>query len=94
MISVVASLKIKDGHQADFEAAAKKLMEAVAANEPDCHYYHFHRSDDPCVYVAVERYENMAAVENHGQSAHFKELGAALGPHMDGRPDIMRLEEI
>ena len=94
MISVVARLKVKDGQQAEFEAAARELAAAVNANEPDCHYYAFHRSDDPCVYVAVERYTDMAAVENHGQTAHFKELGAKLGPHMAGRPDVERLEEI
>ena len=94
MISVVASLPVKDGQQAEFEAAAKALAAAVNANEPGCHYYAFHRSDDPCVYVAVERYEDMDAVENHRNSAHFKELGAAMGPHMAGRPEVQRLEEI
>lgn len=94
MISVVAKLKVKDGHQQDFEAAARALAAAVNANEPDCHYYAFHKSDDPTVYVAVERYTDMAAVEHHGQTAHFKELGAKLGPFMDGRPEIERFEEI
>ena len=94
MISVVAKLTVKDGHQKDFEEAARALAAAVNANEPDCHYYAFHRSDDPLVYVAVERYTDMAAVEHHGQTEHFKELGAALGPHMAGRPEVARYEEI
>ena len=94
MISVVARLKIKEGMNAEFEEAARNLAAAVNANEPDCHYYAFHRSDDPTVYVAVERYTDMAAVEHHGQTDHFKELGAKMGPFMAGRPDVERLEEI
>jgi len=94
MPSIVAKLPVKDGQQAEFEAAAKALAEAVNANEPDCFFYAFHKSDDPCVYIAVERYKDMAAIENHRNSAHFKELGAKMGAHMAGRPDVMILQEI
>ena len=94
MISVVAKLPVKDGEQAGFEAAAKALAAAVNANEPGCEYYAFHKSDDPCVYVAVERYKDMDAVEAHRNSAHFKELGAAMGAFMAGRPEVDRYEEI
>ena len=39
MIGAVAELNIKDGSQADFEAAAKQLEAAVNANEPGVLYY-------------------------------------------------------
>lgn len=94
MISVVASIRVKEGEQEGFEEVALTLAGLVRENEPDCLYYALHRSEDPLVYVFVERYTDMDAIENHRNSAHFKEWGAKMGPHMDGRPDIMRLEEI
>lgn len=94
MISVVASIRVKDGEQEAFEEVARNLAGLVRENEPDCLYYALHRSEDPLVYVFVERYTDLDAIENHRKSAHFKEWGAKMGPHMDGRPDIMRLEEI
>ena len=39
MIAMLATLKVKEGHEADFEAAAKKLAEAVRANEPGNQLY-------------------------------------------------------
>lgn len=94
MISVVATIRIKDGEQAGFEEVARNLVGLVRENEPDCLYYALHRSDDPLAYVFVERYTGLDAIENHRNSAHFKEWGAKMAPHMAGRPEIMRLEEI
>ena len=35
-----------------------------------------------------------AAVEAHRNSDHFKTLGRAMGPFMDGRPELLRLQEV
>ena len=94
MIGVVATLKVKEGMSAEFEAAAKKLVEAVRANEPDCLLYALHRTDDPHTYVFMERYADDAALANHRGTSHFKELGGAMGPFMAGRPEVMRMTEV
>jgi len=94
MISVVAKIKVKDGQQAGFEEVALSLAEAVNKNEEGCLFYALHKSDDPTEYVFVERYTDMDAIEAHRESAHFKELGRKMGAFMDGRPDIMRVEQI
>jgi len=36
MLAVVATLKVKAGQEADFEAVAKQLVAQVNANEPGC----------------------------------------------------------
>ena len=94
MLGIVAKIKVKDGMQQQFEAAAGKLVTAVRANEPGCKLYALHRSEDPLVYVFMERYVDQAATEAHRASEHFKTLGREMGPFMDGKPEIMRLTEV
>jgi quinol monooxygenase YgiN len=94
MIAMVATLKVKEGHEAEFEAAAKKLCEAVRANEPGNHLYQLCKGDAPQTYYFIERYEDEAALAAHGASAHMKEHGGAMAPHMAGRPEILRLVEL
>ena len=94
MLGTVAKLKIKEGMQSQFEEVAKKLVAAVRANEPGCKLYALHRSEDPLVYVFMERYDDQAAVEAHRASDHFKTYGREMGQYMDGRPELMRLTEV
>jgi quinol monooxygenase YgiN len=94
MIAMVATLKIKEGHEADFEAAAKQLAAAVQANEPGNHLYQLCKGSEPQTYYFVERYESEEALAAHGASAHMKEHGGAMAPHMAGRPEILKLEEV
>jgi quinol monooxygenase YgiN len=94
MIAMLATLEVKEGHEADFEAAAKKLAEAVRANEPGCKLYQLCRGDAPQTYYFMERYESDEALAAHGGSDHMRKLGAAMGPHMAGRPKILKLTEL
>ncbi len=93
MIGIVATITIKDGENAGFEAAAKKLVAAVRANEPDCSLYALHKKDEN-TYVFMERYADWDAVEHHRGTEHFKTLGRAMGPFMAGAPDVLRMEEV
>lgn len=94
MLGIVAKIKVKEGMQQQFEAAAGKLVAAVRAKEPGCKLYALHRSEDPLVYVFMERYVDQAATEAHRASDHFKTLGREMGPFMDGKPEILRLTEV
>ena len=94
MLGVIATLRIKPGTNKEFEQAMGKLQEAVRANEPGNKLYVLHRTEDPTVYVMLERYENQAAIEAHRASAHFKDLGGKLGPYMAGRPEVKVMEEV
>lgn len=95
MIGVVAQIRIKAGEAAGFEDVAKKLVEAVNANEPGCKLYQlFKVQESDTDYVFMEQYEDQAAVEAHRASDHFKTFGAAMGPFMDGRPTIIRTNSV
>ena len=94
MLGVVATLKIKPGKEAEFEAVAKELVAKVNANEPGCKLYALHTSDTPGTYIFMERYVDQAAVEAHRGSDYFKTLGRKMGEYMDGRADVLRLKEV
>ncbi len=94
MIGVIATIKAKPGAGADFEAAAKKLVAAVNANEPGCLFYQLHRAEEPDTYVFLEGYEDEAALEAHRGTDHFKELGGAMGPFMAGRPTVQIMDGV
>jgi quinol monooxygenase YgiN len=94
MIGVVATLKIKAGQEAAFEAVAKELVEKVNANEKGCLLYALHKAEEPQTYVFMERYADQAAVEAHRAAPYFRELGRKMGEYMDGKPQILRLKEV
>jgi len=94
MLGVIATLKVKAGHEAEFEAVAKELVAKVRANEPGCALYALHRDEAAGAYVFMERYVDQAAVEAHRATDYFKALGRKMGEHLDGRPEVLRLREV
>ena len=94
MLATIATIKIKDGQEAQFEEIAKQLVAAVNANEPGCHLYTLNQGDEPLTYVVMERYADQAAADAHRASDHLRTLGRAMGAHMDGPPAVLRLQEV
>lgn len=90
-IGVIATLRVQPGKEADFEAAFAGLAAAVNADEPGNSYYRLFRTDETGTYKVLECYDDMAAVEAHRASTHFREIGARFGPWLASAPDIERL---
>ncbi len=90
-IGVIATLRVQSGKEADFEAAFAELAAAVNADEPGNSYYRLFRTDERGTYKVLECYDDMAAVEAHRASTHFREIGARFGPWLASVPDIERL---
>jgi quinol monooxygenase YgiN len=93
MIGIVATLKIKEGSGADFEAVASQLVEKVNANEDGVVYYDLYKEDDT-TYVFLERYKDQEAQDVHGKTDYFRELGAQMGGFMAGAPEIKVLQSV
>ncbi len=94
-IGVVATLKVQEGKEADFEAAFKTLREQVRANEPGNLQYDVTRSKaDAQTYVIMEQYASQDALDAHGKTDHFRAAGPALGATLAGAPDIQYLDII
>jgi len=95
MIGVVATLKVQDGKQGEFEAIFTDLAAKVRANEPGNVFYQLTKSRaDATVYKVLELYKDQEALSAHGQTDYFKAAGAKMGPCMGGRPEIEYLDAV
>ena len=95
MIGVVATLKVQDGKNAEFEAIFGELAEKVRANEPGALMYQLTKSrTDPNTYKVLELYKDQDALTHHGQTDYFRAIGARMGPCMGGRPEIEYLDAV
>ncbi len=95
MIGTVAELTVKEGSQADFEKAALELEAAVNANEPGILLYRLFKVQGASnKYVFMEEYRDAAAVEAHRAAEHFRRLGRAMGPFLEGAPVITRMDKV
>ena len=93
MIGLVVTLKVKDGKQEEFEGVARELIAAVRANEPGNAQYTLTRKQGSTTeYVFLEQYKSQADLDAHGKTAHYTTLAPKLGPCLDGRPDMIRLD--
>jgi len=89
MIGIVATLKVQEGKNAEFEAAFAEAMAQVRANEPGNLFYSLVKSRaEPNTYKVLEGYKDEAAIAAHRDSAHYKALGPKLGGCLAGRPDV------
>ena len=93
MPSVIATLKVKQDKIEEAKSFLRTLAANVKANEPGTKAYVFHqRKDDPAVFVAYEKYESEEAFKQHGQN--LRASGAGFAAVLDGRPEIVLLDEI
>jgi quinol monooxygenase YgiN len=88
----VVKFHAKPGKNAELEKAFREMQDGVRKNEPGNVYYDFFvDSQDPQMYVIIERYKDAAGTAAHGKSEHAKKLIAALKDLTDKPPEAMRL---
>lgn len=95
MLAIVATLRVQDGKGSEFEAIFAELAAKVRADEPGNLLYQLTRSRaEANTYKVLEMYRDQEAVEAHRGSAHFREIGARMGPCLAGRPDVEILDAV
>ena len=95
MIGIVATLKVQDGKNVEFEAVFAELSEKVRANEPGNLLYQLTKTrTDPNTYKVLEMYKDQDAVAAHGVTDYFRALGAKMGACLAGRPDVEMLDAV
>lgn len=90
MLGIVATVKIKEGARAHFEALAEELV-ALSRNEPGCAGYTLWRTQDELTYAFVEYYKEPSDLDAHIASEHYRHLGGRLREFMSGPPQFTRL---
>jgi quinol monooxygenase YgiN len=95
MIGIIATLRVKDGQDNDFERIFAEMADAVRRNEPGNIFYQLTRSRvEPNTYKALEVYRDEEALQAHRAADHFKFIGAQLGPTLAGRPEVEYLDVV
>lgn len=90
MRAIVARIRVKQGHEAEFEALAAGLV-AESRDEAGCLAYDLWRSDEAQEYVFIERYVDEEAAQAHVKSDHYRRTGRQMSALMDGAPTVIRL---
>jgi quinol monooxygenase YgiN len=88
MTCFIATLKVKPGHEADFERLQAELSELTHAQEPDTLVYDILRSQTARdTYVVYARFKDEAAFQLHQGTAFHERLVppimATLGADME-----------
>ena len=94
-IGVIATIKVQEGKNSEFEAEFTKLAEQVLANEEGALFYALHRSQtDSQTYKVLEQYRSQADVEAHGQTDYFKAANKVLAAYVAAAPNIELLDGV
>ena len=93
MPGIIARLTINDGSQEEFVEAMGVMHQAVKENEPGCLYYDLFRSDEPTVFVILERYADDEAFAKHGKTDHMRAFGKKVTGLLAGPPAIEILKD-
>ncbi|MGY2169450.1 antibiotic biosynthesis monooxygenase [Pseudomonas gingeri] len=92
-IRVVAILQAKPGKARELEAALKAVVVPSRA-EPGCREYVLHVDQENAErFVFVERWTDMAAIEHHRDTKHYKALGAAVADLVLSR-QVLLMDEV
>ena len=95
MLGVIATIPVKEGSEAEFEAVFAKMIAGVKANEPGNKMYALWKPQDGSRdYRVVEIYESPEALEIHGKSDHYREGGRALRDLVAGAPKVERFDPV
>jgi quinol monooxygenase YgiN len=95
MIGIIATLKVQDGKNAEFEGVFTDLAKLVRANEPGNLFYQLTKSrSDPNTYKVLELYKDQESLTHHGGTDYFKAAGPKMGPCLAGRPEIEYLDAV
>jgi quinol monooxygenase YgiN len=92
MLTFTAKLTVKAGQEAEFERIMRAAVPKVR-EEPGNRTYVFHRStENPCVFMFYEEYDDQAALEAH--RAHLRVMGIDLRAMLDGPPMLEFYEKL
>lgn len=93
-ITMIATATAKPGQGDELEKVIQASVAPTHA-EPGNLHYSLHRSvQDPHVFVLVERWESMQALQAHAETDHVKTILAESADLMTGPPHAQVLTQI
>ena len=93
MIGVIATIKVKDSKEVEFEDIAVKLVNAVNVEEEDNLFYRLYKQSSH-VYIIMEGYKDKDALTRHTKTSHYKKYGKAMAEFLKGVPQVIVMDEL
>jgi autoinducer 2-degrading protein len=87
--TMVVKLQIKEGVQDKFEAEFAKAIKATRKEKGAIAYDLNKDLKQPTSYYVYERWQNLAALEDHLKTPHITTLLAELKEMLAGKPEVM-----
>lgn len=95
MLGIIATFKIKDGKQQEFERVFLGLAADVRANEPGNKLYQLCKSNkDDSTYRLMELYDSQEALEAHRNTKHIQATFPILASLFAEKPDVEILDAL
>jgi len=71
-LGVIATIRVQEGRNSEFEAVFSALAQQVLAKEEGCVFYALHKSkSDPQTYKVLEHYKSADDLQKHGKTEYF-----------------------
>ena len=88
-IGVIATIKIQDGKNDEFEAVFTELAAQVNELEEGCTLYQLNKSrNNVNTYVVMEQYVDQVALDAHSKTDYFRTLSAKLAGCLAAAPTL------
>ncbi|AFQ45207.1 putative quinol monooxygenase [Desulfosporosinus meridiei] len=95
LLTLMATLKVKTGKEAEVAEICAQLAKEVLAKEKDCLMYIPHVvKNDPTEIVFFEKYKDKEAFKVHGRSAYFQAAAQKFEELLEGKIQVKFLEEV
>lgn len=86
-VHVIARIVAKPGREEELKTALVGMLAPTHA-EPGEKVYDLFQSDDPRRFYFVEEWADQAAFDFHAATPHFKALGPAIAPLIEGEVEL------
>lgn len=93
-VGYIATFKVKEGKEAEFEELVVKLTDKVRTSEPGVVFYAPYRDEEAGVYHFMERYEDAAAREAHAKADDIRAIFGQVMPLLREPLDVRRVSAL
>lgn len=94
MMIIHAFIYIKPEHRELFIEKSKHIIEHSQSEEGNISYELFEQTSEPNTFVMLEEWKDLAAIEFHNETPHFKKFIQETGGMFSQPPKVKRFEVI
>ena len=94
MVRELAVFRVQEGHEEDFVEAYEGVSNVLTEAEGN-QGASLHRGvEDPNSFTLIVEWDSVESHTALTQEPEFEKFGEAIGPHLDGQPQVGHVEEV